>query len=107
LEAAIDPEVQRIMLIDGPAVLGWQARRAIEEANGFASIEGVLRQAMDEGTIGEQPTRELAYMISAAVQEAALLAAHAEDVDKVRSSAGRVLDRMLLGLLPAEQRSLR
>jgi AcrR family transcriptional regulator len=107
LEAAIDPEVQRIMLIDGPAVLGWHARRAIEEANSIAAIEGVLRRAMDEGTIDEQPARELAHMISAAVEEAALVAAHADDVDDTRNAAGRVLDRMLLGLLPAERRSHR
>jgi AcrR family transcriptional regulator len=105
LEAAIDPEVQRIMLIDGPAVLGWRARRVIEEANSIAAIEGVLRRAMDEGTIDEQPTRELAHVISAAVEESALVAAHADNVDESRRSAGRVLDRLLLGLLPAEQRS--
>jgi AcrR family transcriptional regulator len=98
--AALDAEVQRVMLIDGPAVLGWETRRAIEEANSIAAIEGVLRRAMDERIIDDQPVRELAHMVSAAVEEAALLVAHADDVDETARAAGRILDRMLAGLLP-------
>ena len=41
--AAVDPAVQRIVLIDGPAVLGWETWRGLEEQFGL----GVLRQALD------------------------------------------------------------
>lgn len=48
------------MLIDGTADLGWEVCRAIEDANSIAAIKAVLRQAMDDGTIDDQPSRELA-----------------------------------------------
>ena len=56
LDGALEPEVQRIMLIDGTAVLGWETRRAIEAENSMAAIEEVLRQTMADGTIEAQPT---------------------------------------------------
>lgn len=101
LDAALEPDVQQIVLVDAPAVLGWQKRRSIEEANSIAAIEAVLRGAMDDGTIVELPSAELAHVVSAVVEEAALLVAHADDVDAARRAAGRILDRLLAGLLPA------
>jgi AcrR family transcriptional regulator len=101
LDAALDPEVQQIMLVDAPAVLGWETRRAIEEANSIAVIESVLRGAMDEGTIVELPAAELAHVVAAVVEEGALLVARAEDRDAARQAAERILDHLLAGLLPA------
>ena len=31
LHAALEPEVQRVILVDGPAVLGWSAWRELEQ----------------------------------------------------------------------------
>jgi AcrR family transcriptional regulator len=101
LDAALEPDVQQIILVDGPAVLGWQTRRSIEEANSIAAIQAVLRRAMDDGTIVELPSAELAHVVSAVVEEAALLVAHADDVNAARRAAGRILDHLLAGLLPA------
>ncbi|MBV9722255.1 MAG: TetR/AcrR family transcriptional regulator, partial [Mycobacterium sp.] len=36
LESALEPEVQRVMLIDGPVVLGWQTLRSIQHGNSIA-----------------------------------------------------------------------
>jgi len=103
VDAALEPEVQRIMLVDAPAVLGWETRRAIEEANSIAVIEAVLRRAMEEGTIVELPAGELAHVVSAVVEEAALVVAHADDTAKARRAAERILDRLLAGLVPAHR----
>lgn len=106
LDASLEADVQRIMLIDAPSVLGWEVRRAIE-ANSIAAIEAVLRGAMDEGTIAELPASVLAHVVSAAVEEAALLVAHADDTDAARRAAGHVLDHLLAGLVPSRRRSRR
>jgi AcrR family transcriptional regulator len=100
LDGALEPEVQRIMLIDGTAVLGWETRRAIEAEHSLAAIEEVLRQAMADGTIEAQPTRELAHVLVGALEEAALLVARADDGDDARKLAGIVVDRILSGLRP-------
>jgi AcrR family transcriptional regulator len=98
LEAALEPEVQRIILIDGPVVLGWRTLRSIQEANSIAIIEDVIRHAMVDGTIDEQPVSELTHMIVAAVEEASLLVAHSPRPGQARKAAGAVLDRILMNL---------
>jgi AcrR family transcriptional regulator len=101
LEAALEPEVQRVILIDGPVVLGWRTLRSIEERSSIAMIEEIVRQAMAEGTIDQQPVTELTHMLVAALEEAALLVAHSPKPARARSSAAAVLDRMLRSLAPA------
>ena len=99
--AAVDPAVQRVVLIDGPAVLGWEAWRGLEEQYGL----GVLRQALDmavaEGVIVEQPTEPLAHMLLAVVDEAALYIANSPNKRRARIETSRALDLLLDGLRPA------
>lgn len=104
LDAALEPEVQRIILIDGPVVLGWRTLRSIEERSSIAMIEDIVRRAVADGTIDEQPVTELTHMLVAAVEEGSLLVAHSPDPDRARESAGRVLDRMLMNLAPVGRR---
>lgn len=106
LDAALEPEVQRIILIDGPVILGWQTLRAIQEAGSIAMIEVLVRRAISEGSIEAQPVRELTHMLVAALEEAALLVAHSSDPDEARASSGEVLDRLLRALTSTPMRSV-
>jgi AcrR family transcriptional regulator len=98
LTAALEPEVQRIILVDGPAVLGWNDWRELEARYGITVIEAALEVAMDQGTIRNQPRRELAHLILAAVDEAALLIAHSDDPEAARRNTSEALGRLLDGL---------
>jgi hypothetical protein len=46
------PRVQRVILIDGPAVLGWDESREIEAQYGLGAIEVALKTAMGAGPFG-------------------------------------------------------
>ncbi|BBX03777.1 TetR family transcriptional regulator [Mycolicibacterium moriokaense] len=107
LESALEPEVQRIMLLDGPVVLGWQTLRAIEEANSVALINEMVREAIAAGIIDDQPVAELTHMLIAALEEAALLVAHSRQPAKARQRAAKVLDRMLLSFAAQPRKALR
>lgn len=96
LEAALEPEVQRVMLVDGPVVLGWQTLRAIQEGNSIALIDEVVREAIADGVIDGQPVTELTHMLVAALEEASLLVAHAAKPAMARERAAKVLDRLLM-----------
>jgi AcrR family transcriptional regulator len=98
LNAALEPEVQRIILVDGPAVLGWNEWRELEAKYGIGVIEAALVVAMDEGAIARQPPRELAHLILAVLDEAALLIAHADDPEAARVNASAALGQLLEGL---------
>lgn len=98
LTAALEPEVQRIILVDGPAVLGWNEWRELEAKYGIGAIEAALVVAMDEGTIARQPPRELAHLILAVLDEAALLIAHSDEPEVARVNASAALGQLLAGL---------
>lgn len=82
LQAARDPAVARIVLIDGPSVLGWETWREIDDRYGFALTRASLEGAMGAGLIAEQPLDPLAHIFLAALSEAALQIARADDTEK-------------------------
>ncbi|RAU99372.1 TetR/AcrR family transcriptional regulator [Mycobacterium colombiense] len=107
LEAAQEPAVQRVILVDGPVVLGWQTLREIQEGNSIALINEVVREAIAEGIIDDQPVGELTHMLVAALEEASLLVAHAANPSRARRRAAKILDRLLLSFAVDPQKVLR
>jgi AcrR family transcriptional regulator len=98
LDASLTPEVQRVLLIDGPAVLGWQEWRELEASYGLGSIRALLAAAIDEGTLRVQPIDALAHILLASVDEAALYIANAVDPVAARDLAVSAMDALLSGL---------
>jgi AcrR family transcriptional regulator len=101
--AAVDPAVQRIVLIDGPAVLGWEEWRGLEEQYGLGSIRQALDIAVAEGAIVDQPSEPLAHMLLAVVDEAALYIANSSHKRRARVETSRALDLFLDGLRPGRE----
>jgi AcrR family transcriptional regulator len=95
LDASLTPEVQRVLLIDGPAVLGWQEWRAVEERYGLGGIRAMLELAVADGSLPRQPVGVLAHLLLAAADEAALFIANADDPVVARDEAVAALDRMI------------
>jgi AcrR family transcriptional regulator len=98
LQACTEPEPQRIALIDGPAVLGWDRMREIAAEHGLGLIEASLQAAIDAGAIADQPVRPLAHVLLGALDEAALLVARAEDPERMQAEVGRTLDSLIAAL---------
>lgn len=98
LRACTEPDVQRIVLLDGPSVLGWDRWREIAAEHGLGLIEATLRAAVEAGAIAEQPVAPLAHVLMGALDEAAMLVARAEDPELMRAEVGRTLDSLLAGL---------
>jgi AcrR family transcriptional regulator len=98
LDACADPEVQQIVLIDGPAVLGYQRWKEIGMRYGLGLVEALLTHAIEVGRIPEQPVPALAHVLSGAMDEAALYVALAEDQAAAREEMRVVVGRMIGGL---------
>lgn len=79
LEACQDPAARRIVLIDGPSVLGWEKWREIDARYGYAVTAGALEAAMGSGVITKRPVEPLAHIFLAALSEAALQIARSDD----------------------------
>ncbi|MEU6786492.1 helix-turn-helix domain-containing protein [Nonomuraea angiospora] len=79
LTASTAPGVQRIMLVDGPAVLGWTEWRAMDEAASARHLADALTDLIAAGTIAPQPVAPLTHLLSGAMNEAALWLAGSDD----------------------------
>jgi AcrR family transcriptional regulator len=104
LDACLEPEVQRIVLLDAPAVLGWERWREIAADHGLGLVEAALGAAMDSGQIARQPLRPLAHVLMGALDEAAMLVARADDTETARAEVGATLTSILEGLARIEPR---
>jgi AcrR family transcriptional regulator len=99
LDASLTPHVQRVLLIDGPAVLGWTRWRELESVYGLGAIRAMLDRAVEEGDLGSgQPVDALAHMLLAAADEMALFIANAPDQVAARDQGVQVLNALLDGL---------
>jgi AcrR family transcriptional regulator len=96
--SAENADVQQILLIDGPAVLGWDRWRSLEADYGLGVITAMLHAAVKQKVIPRQPTGPLAHMLLAAVDEAALYIANAPDRLTAHEQARQSLMRLLGGL---------
>jgi AcrR family transcriptional regulator len=98
LDACGEQEVQQIVLLDGPAVLGWQRWREIGMRYGLGLVEGILTHAIEVGRIPPQPVRALAHVLVGALDEAGLYVARAEDQAAASEEMRAVIAALVAGL---------
>ncbi len=98
LDVCAEPEVQQIVLLDGPAVLGWERWREIGMRYGMGLVEAVLGQAIEVGRIPPQPINPLAHILVGALDEAAIYIARADDPAEASEQMRAVLGRLIAGI---------
>jgi AcrR family transcriptional regulator len=98
LDACMNPEVQRIVLTDGPSVLGWDLWRAIDTDHGLGLLESVVQHAMDAGRLLPGSAAAVAHVLTGALDEAAMMVARADDPEVARAEMGQTIRRLLEGL---------
>jgi AcrR family transcriptional regulator len=96
--ASLDADVQRIVLIDAPAVLGWQTWRTIDAALSMRALRQHLADLMAHEMLPALPLDVLTHTLSGAMNEVSLYIASAADPPAVYHDAEAVLRRLLEGL---------
>ena len=97
LDLCTNPDWTRIPLIDAPSVLGWREWRAVDMRYGLGMATAALTAAMDAGAVSRVPVRPLAHILLAAMGEAGLMIATAEDPAAERAE----VEPTLVGLIEA------
>ena len=95
IRLAGDPVVRRILLIDGPAVLGWERWRAMEEHHALGLIRAVLHLIADQGKVRPESVGTLANILLASVNEVALLVARSQDREAAMREGADAIDELL------------
>lgn len=98
LAVALDPAVQRIVLLDPPAVLGWSRWRELDERHTLGGLRANIERMGASAGVPPEQVDPLAHMILAAVSEAALLIARAEDPDMALTIGRAAVDTLLTRL---------
>lgn len=98
LDACLEPDIQRIVLIDGLSVLGWEAWVELAQRHNLGLLESALAAAMERGVIAQGETRPLAHLLQGALVQAGMALARAEDSRAVRRATAAHLTALLEGL---------
>jgi len=98
IEMALDPEVQRIVLLDGPAVLGdpslWPSQNSCLEATRQA-----VEELMSQGVLKPVDAEAAARLISGAALNAAMWVAASVEPESVLPKAQEAFQALAEGLL--------
>src|SRR3954454_14469236 len=100
LEACARPEAQQIVLLDAPAVLGYETWREIGERHGLGAVTAACQAAIAAGAMAPQPVRPLAHVLVGALDEAALYVARSQNPKTALEEMDAVLSRMVDTLRP-------
>jgi AcrR family transcriptional regulator len=97
LEACSEPPIRQIMLIDGPAVVGWHAWRALDLQNGLGLLRRGLLTAVEAGEIEVSDLDAMTHLLGGALVDAALLVSAEQDA-ALETRVERSLVRLVRGL---------
>lgn len=98
LEACLEPDFRRIALEEAPAVLGWARWKDIEERYFLGLMVASLDVLAQAGLVRVPPGELTARMLLAALSEAGVAVAGADDPEEERARVGDLVRRLVSGL---------
>jgi AcrR family transcriptional regulator len=99
----VTDDFQRIVLVEGPAVLGHEAWDELVARHGSNLLAEWLSRAVEQGRIAPVPIQPLTSLLIAMISESSLYIARADDRSAARKEMGTVLARLMNGLEPARE----
>lgn len=101
LRASTDPAAQRILLIDGPAVLGWSEWKSLDAAASQRQLTESIEELIAAGVLAPRPVAPIVHLLSGAMNEAALWLAQSREETEL-SATMRTLTVMMAALRDPE-----
>ncbi len=99
IRAATKPDVHRIVMIDGPSVLGWKTWRELQAADGLGVITAAIQDGIRSGNIRRQDPEALVYLIIALIEEGALLVTFSDNAPDAVARVEVALDTLLTNMV--------
>ncbi len=100
LDGVLQPDVQRIVVIDGPAVLGLARYTELDERYAFAVIAESLRAATASGAIKVDDPETITRLLLGALTRGAMLIANSSDPVSTRHAVASAMRTLLSGFAP-------
>jgi AcrR family transcriptional regulator len=100
LAACSEPEFQRVLLIDGPAVLGWHAWRALDLEYGLGLLRRGLQAADAAGELSVPDVETATHLLAGALMDGAMLIGRQPEDASIRRRVESAVLRLVRGLSP-------
>ncbi|HEY8077275.1 MAG TPA: TetR/AcrR family transcriptional regulator [Labilithrix sp.] len=104
LDACLERDVQRIVVLDAPSVLGWHTWCEIDRRHGLGVLRERFEAALEHGLIDRQPLEPVALLVLGTLSTGGRVIAEAKDASAARKQVGATIERLLSGLLKAKSR---
>jgi AcrR family transcriptional regulator len=98
LDTCRNPEVQRIVMLEGPTVLGWDTWHELDERYAFGTIKFVLALAVESGRIEPDAVDPLSHLLLGAIMQAGMVVARADDPGAAKVAMTSSWHRLLSSL---------
>lgn len=98
LDQCLVPEVQRIVLLEGPTVLGWDTWREIDEKYGYGMIKAGIDESIAAGLLEPQSSETLAHVLLGVMIQAGMVVARAPNPKRARREMAATIVRVVEGL---------
>jgi AcrR family transcriptional regulator len=100
LDAIMRPDVQRILILDGPAVLGLARFTELDELYAHAAIAHALTDATRAGIIEVDDPETTTRLLLGALTRGAMLIANSAEPEATRRSVAKSMRALLAGFTP-------
>lgn len=101
LRACLEPDVQRILLVDGPAIIGWTAWREMDAENAMRLLEEGIGELAEHGIIEVASVRAATHLLSGAMNEGVLWITQSSHPQQALEETIATLEQILEGLKKA------
>ncbi len=100
LDQVLEPEVQRIIITDAPAVLGLARFTELDERYAYAGFVAALQAATDSGALRVDDPGTLARLLLGALTRAGLLIASSAQPKATRDAVAATMHDLISGFAP-------
>jgi AcrR family transcriptional regulator len=101
LDGVLQPDIQRILIVDGPAVLGLARYTELDEQYAHAVIVHSLTAAAEAGTITVEDPETATRLLLGALTRGAMLIANSPDPIETRHAVAKSMRALLSSFTPS------
>jgi AcrR family transcriptional regulator len=98
VRVCLEPAYRRIVIHEGPVVMGWERWRAAEEHFSFGLVKAVLESLVAAGELDELPVETTTRILFGALAAGAAIIADAEDPERAVAEVSGTVVRVLEGM---------
>lgn len=100
--AAVEAQNKRIMLLDGPAVLGWEEWRRMDEQHSMRLLREQLQGMQEQGQLKPVSIEAMTHFLSGALNESALWIAQMPDTSQGLEETAQMISLLTEGFRKPE-----